>query len=194
MCRTRAYSLIVTAVLLACIDPTFASGHRPRPSPTATPSAPPAPVLASPDTGTSLLQPITLDWDPVSASGGPIGSYTWQVGTTSTFTTVIASGFTNMESDPSIPTRTADKLSGLPNGTYFWRVKCSQLGPNGGVDSPWSTVQSFTVTGPGPAPATPSFITPSSNAQFHVNESFNIQWSPVGNAQSYILQADDAST
>ncbi|HEY6154483.1 MAG TPA: hypothetical protein VIW07_12155, partial [Candidatus Udaeobacter sp.] len=67
-----------------------------------------------------------LDWNPVSAPGGPIGSYTWQVGTTSTFTTVIASGFTNMESDPSIPTRTADKVSGLANGVYFWRVKATQ--------------------------------------------------------------------
>ena len=107
---------------------------------------------------------------------------------------MIASGFTNMDSDPSIPTRTADKVSGLPNGTYFWRVKCSQLGPNGGVDSPWSTVRSFTVTGLGPAPATPSFITPANNAQFHVTESFNIQWSPVVNAQSYILEADDEPT
>jgi hypothetical protein len=141
-----------------------------------------------------LVQAITLDWDPVSAPGGPIGSYTWQVGTTNTFTTVIASGFTNMESDPTIPTRTADKVSGLPNGTYFWRVKATQLGPDGGVDSPWSTVRSFTVTGLGPAPATPSFITPANNAQFHVRESFNIQWSSVVNAQSYILEADDEPT
>jgi len=144
--------------------------------------------------GASLVQPIALDWDPVTAPGGPIGSYTWQVGTSSTFATVIASGFTNMESDPSIPTRTADKLSGLPNGTYFWRVKATQLGPNGGVDSPWSTVRSFTVTGLGPAPATPTVITPGSNAQFHVHESFNIQWSPVVNAQSYVLEADDEPT
>jgi hypothetical protein len=107
---------------------------------------------------------------------------------------VIASGFTNMDSDPSIPTRTADKLSGLPNGTYFWRVKCTQLGPNGGVDSAWSTVRSFTVTGLGPAPATPSFITPANNAQFHVRESFNIQWSSVVNAQYYLLEADDEPT
>ena len=107
---------------------------------------------------------------------------------------MIASGFTNMDSDPSIPTRTADKVSGLPNGTYFWRVKCSQLGPNGGVDSPWSTVRSFTVTGLGPAPATPSFITPANNAQFHLVESFNIQWSSVVNAQSYLLEADDEPT
>jgi hypothetical protein len=99
-----------------------------------------------------------------------------------------------MDSDPSIPTRTADKVSGLPNGTYFWRVKATQLGPNGGVDSPWSTVQSFIVTGLGPAPATPSFTTPANNAQFHVRESFNIQWSSVVNAQYYILEADDEPT
>jgi hypothetical protein len=99
-----------------------------------------------------------------------------------------------MDSDPSIPTRTADKVSGLPNGTYFWRVKCTQLGPNGGVDSPWSTVRSFTVTGLGPAPATPSFITPANNAQFHLVESFNIKWSSVVNAQYYLLEADDEPT
>ncbi len=194
MFKTKTSLLFVTALLLVCIDSTFASGRRPRPSPTATPVAPPPPVVVSPANGASLVQPIMLDWNPVSAPGGPIGSYTWQVGTSSTFTTVVASGFTNMESDPSIPTRTADKVSGLPNGTYFWRVKCTQLGPNGGVDSAWSPVQSFTVTGLGPAPATPSFITPANNAQFHLRESFNIQWSPVVNAQSYILEADDEPT
>jgi hypothetical protein len=55
-------------------------------------------------------------------------------------------------------------------------------------------VRSFTVTGLGPAPATPSFITPANNAQFHLVESFNIQWSSVVNAQSYILEADDEPT
>ena len=125
---------------------------------------------------------------------GPIGSYTWQVSTSSTFTTVIASGFTNQEADPSIPIRTFDKVSGLPNGTYFWRVKASESTTNGGVDSAWSTSRSFIVTGLGPAPATPTITTPANNAQFHVAESFNIQWSPVVNAQSYILEADDEPT
>src|SRR6185312_6535758 len=196
MFNTKIFLLLTSALLLTGIDPTSASGGRrsPTPTPTATPAAPPAPVLVSPANGTSLVQPITLDWNPVSAPGGPIGSYTWQVSTTSTFTTIIASGFTNIDSDPSIPTRTADRVSGLPNGTYFWRVKCSQLGPNGGVDSPWSTVRSFTVTGLGPAPAAPTFITPANDAQFHLVESFNIQWSPVVNAQSYILEADDEPT
>ena len=181
MFQIKTSLVFAAALLLVWIGPTFESGGQ---NPSPTPARPPAPVLVSPANGASLAQPITLDWNPVSAPGGPIGSYTWQVGTSSTFTTVIASGFTNMDSDPSIPTRTADKVSGLPNGTYFWRVKCSQLGPNGGVDSPWTTVRSFTVTGLGPAPATPSFITPANNAQFHVTESFNIQWSPVVNAQS----------
>ncbi|PYL22021.1 MAG: hypothetical protein DMF44_12285, partial [Verrucomicrobia bacterium] len=191
MFQIKSSLVFAAALLLVWIGPTFESGGQ---NPSPTPARPPAPVLVSPANGAALAQPITLDWNPVSAPGGPIGSYTWQVGTSSTFTTVIASGFTNMDSDPSIPTRTADRVSGLPNGTYFWRVKCSQLGPNGGVDSPWSTVRSFTVTGLGPAPATPSFITPANNAQFHVTESFNIQWSPVVNAQSYILEADDEPT
>src|SRR5262245_47548483 len=193
MAGTKGYSVVTAALVLILSGAIYASGGR-RPSPTPPPAGPPAPVLVAPANGASLVQPITLDWDPVSAQGGPIGSYTWQVGTTSGFTTVIASGFTNMDSDPSIPTRTADKVSGLPNGTYFWRVKCTQLGPNGGVDSPWSTMRSFTVTGLGPAPATPSFITPANNAQFHLVESFNIQWSSVVNAQYYLLEADDEPT
>src|SRR3954453_11242199 len=191
MFQMKTSLVFAAALLLVWIGPTFESAGQ---NPSPTPVRPPAPALVSPANGASLAQAITLDWNPVSAPGGPIGSYTWQVGTSSTFTTVIASGFTNMDSDPSIPTRTADKVSGLRNGSYFWRVKCSQLGPNGGVDSPWSTVRSFTVTGLGPAPATPSFITPANNAQFHVTESFNIQWSPVVNAQSYILEADDEPT
>src|SRR5262245_45386945 len=103
MFGTKGCSVFAAELLLVSIETTSASGRRPPPpSPTPPPSAPPPPVLVSPANGASLVQPITLDWDPVSAPGGPIGSYTWQVGTTSTFTTVIASGFTNMDSDPSI--------------------------------------------------------------------------------------------
>lgn len=101
-----------------------------------------------------------------------------------------------MESDPSIPTRTADKLSGLPNGTYFWRVKATQLtgGATGSVDSAWSAVRTFTVSGLGPAPSAPSFINPANNAQFHVRESFKIEWTAVPGAHHYILEADDEAT
>src|SRR4051794_23555431 len=98
---------------------------------------PPAPVLSAPANGASLVQPITLQWQAVVDPDGPIGSYSWQVGTTSSFTTVIASGFNNFDGDVPLPTKAA--VSGLPNGTYFWRVKASQdQGPNGFFDSPWS--------------------------------------------------------
>src|SRR4029077_13614209 len=130
MFGAKGRSVLIAALLFVWSGSTFASGGR-SPSPTPPPAGPPAPVLVSPANGASLVQPIILDWNPVSAPGGPIGSYTWQVGTTNAFTIVIASGFTNMDSDPSIPTRTADKVSGLPNGTYFRRMKATQLGPNG---------------------------------------------------------------
>ena len=185
--------LIVLLGLAPPAEASKGSGSAPTPTPPPAQTAPPAPALVAPASGASLVQPITLDWNSVSAAGGPIGSYTWQVSSTSAFTSVIASGFTNMESDPAIPTRTDARLSGLPNGTYFWRVKDTQMvgGATGSVESPWSAVRTFTVTGPGPAPAAPSFITPLNNAQFHLRENFKIQWNAVPGAHYYILEADD---
>ena len=87
----RVAVFIFTAVFAVTLGVTSVEARR-TPTPTPTPGGPPAPVLVSPANGVSLVQPITLDWNPVSAQGGPIGSYTWQVGTTSTFTTVIAPG------------------------------------------------------------------------------------------------------
>src|SRR6059058_1430250 len=136
MFRTT-FSIFTAALLLVWNDPASASGRRPPPTPTPTP--PPAPVLVSPVNGASLIQPINLSWNAPPSTVGPIGSYTWQVSTSSTFTTVVTSGFTNQEADPSIPIRTSDKVSGLANGTYFWRVKASESTNNGGVDSAWST-------------------------------------------------------
>ena len=109
---------------------------------------------------------------------------------------MIASGFTNMDSDPSVPTATADKVSGLANGTYFWRVKDTQLvgGAQGSIESAWSAVRSFTITGPGVAPAGPTLITPTSPASFHVLEFFDIKWSAVAGAHYYLLEVDDEPT
>ena len=191
MNSTRRHSALAASVLLLLVSVIpEAAAKRPTPTPPP-PGGPPAPILVAPASGASLVQPVLVDWNAVVDPGGPIGSYTWQVGTTSAFTTIIASGFTNMDSDPNVPTSTEDKLSGLPNGTYFWRVKATQLTPTGGVDSAWSLVRTLTVTGPGPAPATPAFITPANNAQFHPLESYKIQWSEVTGAQYYVLEADD---
>src|SRR5499426_659181 len=157
---------------------------------------PPAPTLLAPAPGAALVQPITLSWSTVVDPDGPIGSYTWQVSNTSTFATIVASGFTNASGDPTIPTRTDAMLSGLPNGTYFWRVMDTQI--VGGVvfalDSPFSPVQSFTITGLGPAPGRPAFVSPASPAQFHVREFFMINWTAVPDAHHYLLEADDEPT
>src|SRR5215510_3775599 len=153
---------------------------------------PPAPSLLQPANGGALVQPITIQWSAVVDPDGPIGSYLWQVGTSSTFSTIIASGFQNMISD-TIPTPTQDKVSGLPVGTYFWRVKATQMvgGAVGSIDSAWSQVQTFTVTGLGPAPGTPSIISPATPASFHVREFFDITWSAVPGANYYLLEVDD---
>src|SRR5689334_6195949 len=102
---SRRYSAFVVAFLLFLPGETkqaLAKNGQPNPTPTPPSSnAPPAPVLAAPANGASLVQPITLDWNAVSDPDGPIGSYTWQIAATSAFTTIIASGFTNMDSDPS---------------------------------------------------------------------------------------------
>ena len=157
-------------------------------------TAPPAPVLLQPGAGAALVQPITLAWGAVVDPDGPIGSYTWQVSPTSTFAFIIAAGFTNTPADGS-PARTQATVSGLPNGTYFWRVKATQIvgGAVFALDSAWS-VGSFTVVGLGPAPGTPSFTSPASPAQFHVREFFLINWTAVPGAHHYLLEADDEPT
>ena len=99
-------------------------------------AAPPAPVLVAPANGASIRQPITVDWNPVVDPNGPIGSYTWQVGTSAGFTTVVLEGFTNMLFE-GVEAATSDQVSGLANGTYFWRVKATsahwRLGLVGGA-------------------------------------------------------------
>ncbi len=158
-------------------------------------TAPPAPALVEPAAAASVVEPLTLRWGAVVDPDGPIASYTWQVGVSSTFATVIASGFTQ-ESLPGIPVPTADKVSGLPLGSYFWRVKATQTvgGAVGSIDSAWSTVRGFTVTGLGAAPGTPSFTSPATGTSFHASEFFDITWTAVPDAQYYLLEADDEPT
>src|SRR3954471_13355248 len=124
--------------------------------------APPtAPALVASAAGASVVEPFTLRWSAVVDPDGPIASYTWQVATSSTFATVVASGFTE-ESLPGIPVPTTDKVSGLAPGSYFWRVQASQTvgGTVGSIDSGWSAASSFTITGTGAAPGRPSFTSP----------------------------------
>jgi len=154
-------------------------------------TAPPAPTLVEPASGASLVQPVGLRWSAVVDPDGPIGSYVWQVSTTSGFTFLIASGFTDTRNGDPVPTQ--DRVSGLPNGTYFWRVKATQMvgGAVGSIDSAWSAVRSFTITGLGAAPATPTITGPANGSQFHAYETFNVTWNAVPGAQYYVLETDD---
>src|SRR3954465_10958821 len=156
---------------------------------------PPAPALVEPAAGASVVEPFTLRWGAVVDPDGPIGSYTWQVATSSTFARVVASGFTQ-ESRPGPPLPPTDKASGLPLGNYFWRVQASQTvgGTVGSIDSAWSTANAFTVTGLGAGPGTPSFTSPATGTSFHASEFFDITWAAVPDAQYYLLEADDEPT
>src|SRR3954465_8076021 len=185
--------LTTTAALLLSLTVVTAAGTQTASAATVTP--PPAPALVAPAAGASVVEPFTLQWGAVVDPDGPIGSYTWQVATTSTFARVVASGFTQ-ETLPGVPVATADKVSGLPVGSYFWRVQASQTvgGTVGSIDSAWSTPNGFTVTGLGATPGTPSFTSPATGTSFHASEFFDITWAAVPDAQYFWLEADDEPT
>src|SRR3954454_497414 len=185
------FTITVASALLVALATT--AGAQTASAATVTP--PSAPALQAPAAGASVVEPFTLRWGAVVDPDGPIGSYTWQVGTSSTFATVVASGFTQ-ESLPGVPVPTADKVSGLAMGSYFWRVKASQTvgGTVGSIDSGWSAASSFTITGTGAAPGRPSFTSPANGTSFHASEFFDITWAAVPDAQYYLLEADDEPT
>ena len=154
--------------------------------------APPAPVVVAPANGSRSFSRSASRATQSSNPDGPIGSYTWQVSSTSTFGVVIASGFTNESGDPSIPTRTDDKVSGLPNGTNSGASRRRDRRRSDLLDG-FALVggRSSSVLGLGPAPGRPSFTSPASPAQFHVREFFMINWTDVPDAHHYVLEADD---
>src|SRR2546426_44421 len=120
-------ALTLLFVLVLCV----AAGGR------AAAAVPPAPTPLAPAFGANVLVPFTISWSAVSDPSG-IVAYNWQVSSSSTFTPVILQNSTNGA--------TQDIVSGLANGTYFWRVQAV----NGAfVQGAWSPAQSFIVTGAG---------------------------------------------
>ncbi|HET9282797.1 MAG TPA: fibronectin type III domain-containing protein [Candidatus Angelobacter sp.] len=140
-------------------------------------AAVPAPALLSPASGASLPTPLTISWSAVSDPSGIIG-YNWQVSTSSNFTNVILQNSTNGQ--------TQDTVSGLPNGTYFWRVQAV----NGAfVQGAWSAGRSFNVTGAGAGqPGAPTMSPTKGYSTFHPLEVMTFNWSPVTGAATYVLQ------
>jgi len=141
-------------------------------------AAPPAPGLLAPAAGATVQVPLTISWSAVSDPSGII-AYNWQVSASSSFTAVILQNSTSGQ--------TQDVVSGLANGTYFWRV---QAVSGAFVQGAWSSARSFTVNGAGPgAPGTPFLDPTKAYSTFHPFEVITFNWSAVPGATTYVLQA-----
>ena len=140
-------------------------------------AAPLAPSLVSPADGAVVSEPSTISWTAVSDPSG-IVAYNWQVSSSSAFTSLLIQSSTNGA--------TQDTVSGLADGTYFWRVQAV----NGDfVQGAWSQPRSFTVTGASAgSPGAPSLGPTKGYSTFHPWEVMTFVWSAVPDAASYVLQ------
>lgn len=163
--KTRAVNLILAVILvLGASCSAFAAVAVPNP--------------LSPASGANLQSPLTISWSAVTDPSGILG-YNWQVSTSSTFPTIALQNSTNTGI-------TQDTVSGLPNGTYFWRV---QAVSGAFVKSAWSAARSFNITGTGPGqPGAPALSPTKGYSTFHPLEVITFNWSPVTSAASYVLQ------
>jgi len=163
--KTRAVNLILAVILiLGASCSAFAAVAVPNP--------------LSPASGTNLTSPLTISWSAVTDPSGILG-YNWQVSTSSTFPTIALQNSTN-------DGITQDTVSGLPNGTYFWRV---QSVSGAFVKSAWSATRSFNITGTGAGqPGAPTMSPTKAYSTFHPLEVMTFNWSPVAGAASYVLQ------
>lgn len=167
-CQTSVrWSLTLLFSLILCLSATGRSAV----------AAPSAPSLISPADGAVVSEPSTISWTAVSDPSG-IVAYNWQVSSSSAFTSVLLQSSTNGE--------TQDTLSGLADGTYFWRVQAIS---GDFVSGAWSQPGSFTITGAGTgSPGTPSLGPPKGYSTFHPWEVMTFIWSAVPDAATYVLQ------
>ena len=136
-------------------------------------AAPPAPSPVSPADGAGVAEPFTISWTAVSDPTG-IVAYNWQVSSSSSFTSLLLQNSTNGATQASV--------SGLANGTYFWRVQAV----NGAFEQgAWSQPRSFTVSGAGGAP---SLAPPQGYSTFHPLEVMTFTWSTIPEAATYVFQ------
>src|SRR5450432_3073471 len=124
----------------------------------ATAAVPPAPTPLAPADGASVTVPFTISWSAVTdPNPNGITAYNWQVSLSSSFTSVALQNSTNGQ--------TQDTVSGLPNGSYFWRV---QAFSGAFIQGAWSAAQSFSVTGAGPGePGAPTLAPTKAYSTFH---------------------------
>jgi hypothetical protein len=151
-----------------------------------TSTGPSAPTLLAPADGASVTTPFTIDWtEEFDPTLSPNGGYNWQVSTSSTFSTLALR-------DSTLPSVTQDTVSGIPAGTYFWRVQAvdGQL-----RSSTFSAPHTFTVTGTSTGqPGTSTLRLPSYGDSFHPFENFELFWTAADRAVKYELLASKDST
>jgi hypothetical protein len=141
-------------------------------------AVPAAPSPLSPAAGASVPAPLTISWSAVTDPAGII-AYNWQVSASSTFGVVVAQ---NSTMGP-----TQDTVSGLANGTYFWRVQAVN---SSFVQGTWSQARSFSINGATAGSlAGPTLNPTKAYSTFHPREVIVFSWSPVPGAATYILQA-----
>src|SRR5690349_22513200 len=172
-CRSVRRSLTLSFAIILCLSAAAMSAI----------AAPAAPSLLSPADGAVIGEPSPISWSAVTDPSG-IVAYNWQVSSSSAFTSVLIQSSTNGA--------TQDTLSGLADGTYFWRVQAI----NGQfVQGAWSQPRSFTITGAGTgSPGTPSLGPTQGYSTFHPFELMTFIWSAVPNAATYVLQYSTDST
>ncbi|HEU4836720.1 MAG TPA: hypothetical protein VFS90_19965 [Pyrinomonadaceae bacterium] len=140
-------------------------------------AAPPSPSLVSPGDGAVVSQPFTISWTAVSDPSG-IAAYNWQVSSSSAFTSLLLQSSTNGATEATV--------SGLADGTYFWRVQAIS---GDFVSGAWSQPRSFTITGAAAgSPGAPSLGPPQGYSTFHPWEVMTFVWSAVPDAATYVLQ------
>jgi hypothetical protein len=136
-------------------------------TPQAIPAVPQLSAPANNATGVSLA-PV-LSWQELDGSR----SFTIQISTSSGFSSTVFS----MSSSTLQVTESA-ALS--ENAVYFWRALASNtLGT-----SAWSSIWTFTVSGPAPT-GIPELLSPANKASQHA--AVNFEWSAVPYATSYVL-------
>ena len=130
-------------------------------------------------TATSSGSNLTLTWNAPS-TGDPVTSYSIEAGS--------ASGVTNLANLPTGNSATTFSTGGVPNGTYFVRVRAS----NGtGISPPSNEV--VLVFGSNPctaAPGPPGSLSGTAGA----GGTIALSWSaPAGNPTSYVIEAGSVS-
>jgi hypothetical protein len=123
-----------------------------------------------------VLTPFEISWAR-PADETPISAYNWQVSTRSDFATVATAGSTG-------PDVTSATVTGIPNGTYFWRVQAI----NSTVAGPWSATRTVTVTGTTSPPAlTGISLAPPGEVKGGNSTSATVTISPAAPAEGTIV-------